>query len=158
MWLAFWNGIVQLTNKILLKCIPEGLTGNKSTLLHLLGAKPLTESMLTKFRLTDTISLHDKLCNNELSHYWFTHLSLVKMAAISHMTDVCKCIFMNEKFCILIRISLNFVPEGPVDNKSVLVQVIIWTNAESVTSLTHIWGTWGRRVKPLTEQLLAYCQ
>ena len=31
---------------------------------------------------------------------------------------------MNEKFCILIRIPLKFVPEGPVDNKAVLVQVM----------------------------------
>ena len=31
---------------------------------------------------------------------------------------------MNEKFCILIRISLKFVPKGPIDNKSALVQVM----------------------------------
>ena len=37
-----------------------------------------------------------------------------------------KCIFMNEKFCILIQISLNFVPEGPADNKQALVQVMAW--------------------------------
>ena len=30
--------------------------------------------------------------------------------------DIFKCIFMNEKFCISIRISLKFVPEGPIDN------------------------------------------
>ena len=33
---------------------------------------------------------------------------------------------MNEKFCILIRISLNFVPGGPIDNKLALVQVMTW--------------------------------
>ena len=31
---------------------------------------------------------------------------------------------MNKKFCISIRISLKFVPKGPIDNKSALVQVI----------------------------------
>ena len=30
--------------------------------------------------------------------------------------DNFKCIIMNEKFCILIQISLNFVPKGPIDN------------------------------------------
>ena len=30
--------------------------------------------------------------------------------------DVFGCIFVNEKFCILIKISLNFVPKGPIDN------------------------------------------
>ena len=32
---------------------------------------------------------------------------------------------MNEKFCISIRISLRFVPKGPIDNKSALVQVMV---------------------------------
>ena len=31
---------------------------------------------------------------------------------------------MNEKFCILIRISLKFVPNGEIDNKPALVQVM----------------------------------
>ena len=44
-----------------------------------------------------------------------------------HFTDnIFKCIFMNEKLCILIRISLRFVPEDPIDNKSALVQVMDW--------------------------------
>ena len=31
--------------------------------------------------------------------------------------DIFKCIFWNEKFCILIWISLKFVTKGPIDNK-----------------------------------------
>ena len=31
---------------------------------------------------------------------------------------------MNENFFILIRISLKFVPKGPIDNKAALVQVM----------------------------------
>ena len=31
-----------------------------------------------------------------------------------------RCIFMNKKICISIRISLKFVPKGPIDNKSAL--------------------------------------
>ena len=40
--------------------------------------------------------------------------------------DTFKYIFMNEKFCILIPISLKFVPKGPINNKSALVQVLAW--------------------------------
>ena len=40
--------------------------------------------------------------------------------------DIFKCIFINEKFCILIRISLKFVPRGPIDNRPALVQVMAW--------------------------------
>ena len=35
-----------------------------------------------------------------------------------------KCIFMDEKFCISIRISLKCVPKVPIDNKAVLVQLM----------------------------------
>ena len=38
-----------------------------------------------------------------------TGLPRDKMAAIF------RCIFVNEKFCILIKISLQFVPRGPID-------------------------------------------
>ena len=55
--------------------------------------------------------------------------------------DIFICIFMNEKFCILIKISLEFVPKGPIDNNPVFVQLmawrigdkaIIWTNADPI--------------------------
>ena len=35
--------------------------------------------------------------------------------------DILWCIFVNEKFCILIKISLKFVPKGPIDNNPALV-------------------------------------
>ena len=53
------------------------------------------------------------------------HLPLNTMAAIL-ADDIFKWIFMNEKFCILISISLKFVPKGPIENKSALVQVMVW--------------------------------
>ena len=40
--------------------------------------------------------------------------------------DKFKCIFSNENYIIPIRISLKFVPIGPVDNKSALAQVMAW--------------------------------
>ena len=40
--------------------------------------------------------------------------------------DSFKCIFMNEKCLISIQISLKFVPEGPIDKKAALVQVMAW--------------------------------
>ena len=44
-----------------------------------------------------------------------------------HFTDDgSKCIFVNEKFCILIIISLKFLPKGPIDKNPALVQIIAW--------------------------------
>ena len=37
-----------------------------------------------------------------------------------------RCISVNEKFCILIKISLKFVPYGPIDNNQALVQILTW--------------------------------
>ena len=54
-----------------------------------------------------------------------THLPLDKMAAIS-ADDIFRCIFVNEKFCILIKISLKIVPKGLIDNNAALVQVMAW--------------------------------
>ena len=42
------------------------------------------------------------------------------MAAISQ-TIFSDEFVVNEKFCILIKISLKFVPKGPFDNNSALV-------------------------------------
>ena len=36
------------------------------------------------------------------------------------------CIFVNEKFCILVKISLKFVPTGPIDDNPALVQIMAW--------------------------------
>ena len=40
--------------------------------------------------------------------------------------DIFKCIFFNEKFCILLQISLKFVPKCPINNTWALVQVMAW--------------------------------
>ena len=57
-----------------------------------------------------------------------------------HFTDnIFKLIFLNENIGVLIIILLKFVPKGPIDNKSALVQVMAW----------HQTG-----VKPFTEPIL----
>ena len=40
--------------------------------------------------------------------------------------DIFKCIFLNENVWILIRISLKFVPQGPINNIPALVQIMAW--------------------------------
>ena len=35
--------------------------------------------------------------------------------------DIVRCILLNEKFCILINISLQFVPKCPIDSNPALV-------------------------------------
>ena len=40
--------------------------------------------------------------------------------------DIFKCIFLNETFRILNEISLKYVPYGPINNMSALVQIMAW--------------------------------
>ena len=56
--------------------------------------------------------------------------------------DIFRCIFVNEKFCILIKISLKFIPKGAIYNNPALVQIMAW-----------------RRIgdKPLSELMLTRC-
>ena len=67
--------------------------------------------------------------------------------------DIFKCISLNEKFCILIQISLKYFPRGPEDNKSALVQVMACRRTGDKPLLepmhtqftnTYICGTSGR--------------
>ena len=51
----------------------------------------------------------------------FINLSLPGQNGHCFADNVFRCIFMNEKFFILIQISLKFVPKGPIDNEPALV-------------------------------------
>ena len=63
--------------------------------------------------------------------------------------DIFKCIFMNENVWILIKISLKFVPKGPINDIPSLVQIMAWRRSGGkplsepimVSLLTHICVT-----------------
>ena len=40
--------------------------------------------------------------------------------------DISKCIFLNENVWIPIKISMKFVPKGPINNIPALVQIMAW--------------------------------
>ena len=69
--------------------------------------------------------------------------------------DIFKCIFMNENVRISIKISLKFVPKGPINNIPALIQIMAWrrpgdkplSEQMMVSSLTHICVTWPQWVK-----------
>ena len=44
-----------------------------------------------------------------------------------HFTeDIFKCILLNKNIWIQIKISLKFVPKGPINNIPALVQIMAW--------------------------------
>ena len=65
--------------------------------------------------------------------------------------DIFKCILLNEHVWITIKISLTFLPKGPINNIPAFVQIMAWCRRlgdkslfESmlVNLLTHICVTW----------------
>ena len=73
----------------------------------------------------------------------------------THVTDD---LFLNENCCILIKISLKFVPMGLINNIPALVQIMAWNQPGDkplsepmrVRLLTHIYVTRPQWVKGLT--------
>ena len=64
-----------------------------------------------------------------------------------HFTDnIFKCIFLNENVWMLIKISLMFVPKGPINGIPALVQIMAWRRSVDkplsepmmVSLMTHI--------------------
>ena len=63
--------------------------------------------------------------------------------------DIFKCIFLNDNVQISLKISLKFVPKGPINNIPSLVQIMAWRRAGDkplsepmmVSLLTHICVT-----------------
>ena len=71
--------------------------------------------------------------------------------------DTFKRIFLNENVRISIKISLKFVPKGPINNIPSLVQIMAWRRSGDkplsepmmVSLPTHICVTWPQWVKHL---------
>ena len=69
--------------------------------------------------------------------------------------NISKWIFLNENICILIKISLKFVPRSPLKNIPALVQTIAWcrpgdkplSEPMMVSLVMHICITQPQRVK-----------
>ena len=71
-----------------------------------------------------------------------------------HFADVIfRCIFFNENVWIPIKISLNFVPKGPINNIPALVQMMAWRllgdkPLSELTRTTRTPAFWGYPLPP----------
>ena len=67
---------------------------------------------------------------------WLINSSPSRQNGRCFAEDIFKCIFLNEKFYIVIPISLKCGPKYPVEKKWALVQVMAWrrTLSESMSA------------------------
>ena len=111
----FQNENVWISIEISLKFVPKGLINNNPSLVQIMawrrpGDKPLSEPMM--------VSLPTHIC---VTRPQWVKSSPPGQSGRHFADDIFRCNFVNEKFCILIRISLKFVPEGSIDNNWALV-------------------------------------
>ena len=100
----------------------------------------LGETILAKWALCEFIQiLHEywhiplywDCCNHMTAHcqrsnpYSFNTLR-PRLNGRHFADDIFKCIFLNENILIPIKISLKFVPKGPINNIPSLVQIMAW--------------------------------
>ena len=95
---------------------------------------------------------------SELGHHWFRLTYLVvssfntlrpRQNGRRFADDTFKRIFLNENVRISVKISLKFVPKGPINNNPALVQIMAWRRSGDkplsepmmVSLLTHICVT-----------------
>ena len=118
------------------RCV-VALTGNNFTrIIHKLNAYHACGNH--KFKITVT-SLRSQWVNILRSRQNGRHFA----------DDIFKYIFLNENACISLKISLKFVPRGPINNIPSLVQIMAWrrpgdkplSEPMMIILLTHICVT-----------------
>ena len=62
----------------------------------------------------------------ELNSLWPINTLRAKQNGHYFTDDILKCIFLNENDWISLKISLKFVPKGPINNIPALVQIMAW--------------------------------
>ena len=72
------------------------------------------------------------------SNLWPFNTLRSRQNGIHFPDDIFKCIFMNNKFCILIPLLMRFAPKGQVINKSALVPVIAWHQPTKNSLITAV--------------------
>ena len=79
------------------------------------------------------VSLKNFACIGLNTSPWVIHGASMGLSSsppgqnVLHCLDnIFKWFFFNEKFCISIQTSLKCDPKGPIENKSALVQVMVW--------------------------------
>ena len=80
------------------------------------------------------------LCLNVLTHQVPFNTLRPKQHGCHFPEDIFKHIFLNDNIWILIKISLKFIPKGPINNIPALVQIMAWHRPDD---------------KPLSEPMMA---
>ena len=113
-----WKCITWIYIKISLKFVPKYQINNIPSLVQIMGwrrpgDKPISETMiwLVYWRIYASFGLNELRPRQNGRHF---------------PGDIFKRIFVHENVKISIQITLKFIPKGPINKKSELVQIMAW--------------------------------
>ena len=87
------------------------------------------QPMAAQLSFENCAAISEMVCNNIiwLSLCWHHFYTLRPRQNGRHLSgDIFKCIFLNENIWFFIKISLKFVPKGPINDIPALVQIMAW--------------------------------
>ena len=126
---------------------------------HAIGAEP-RPNIGTLAECKAACQKNDSCTAVDWKWVWLFYISFNKLRPRQNgrhfPDDIFKYILLNENVWILLKISLKFVPKGPIDNISSLIQIMAWrrwgdkplSEAMVFSLLTHIcvtrpqWVNW----------------
>ena len=129
MWILFTGENLRAlgftSSEVFLKC-PPGHCNTKSSWWQLCCC-PLCKSHRLQCHHHD--ELMSLLSHSAIFYYW-GHIPVNTLRPRQNgrhfADDIFKWIFLNENVWIPIKISLKFVPQGPINNIPALVQIMAW--------------------------------
>ena len=111
----------------------------------------------------DVIVMNDSFFIGDTIHKWLINPddvvdTLRPRQNVRHFADdIFKCIFLNENVSIVIKISLKFVPKGPINNIPALVQIMAWRCPGDKALSEPILSVYGRMYASLgLNELIGY--
>ena len=139
-----------------LNFVPDGIIDNKSSLLQVIH-NVHCNGMTPNRQQASTLTSDDKIQSCHMASLGDNELNTLKLGKVGRHfpDDIFKCILLNENVFILIKISLKFIPKGPINNIPALVQIMAWSRPGDkplsepmvVGFLTHICVTRPQWVK-----------
>ena len=103
-----------------LKFVSEGRINNIPSLVQIMAWRRIGDKPLSEPRM-ETLLTHICVTRPE-----WVNLLRPRQQGRHFPDDILKCIFLNENTWISIKISLKFVPKGPINNIPALVQIMAW--------------------------------
>ena len=127
----FFNENIWIAINTSLSFVPESWIDNIPPLVQIMawrrsGDKPLSEPMV--------VSLLTHIC---VTRPQWDNSFLPGQNGRNFADNIFRCIFVNEKFGILIKIALKFVPKDTIDNKPALVLLTAWRRIGDKPYMRH---------------------